>query len=329
MEKPLVLVIGTGGTIAATAGSRGELVDYKAGELSVDTLTQSIPELEEIACIKTMQFCNIDSTEMTQTLWILLAKKIEENLQGNDVAGVVVTHGTDTMEETAYFLNLTVHSEKPVVLAGAMRPATAASADGPMNLIHAVRLAVDKNAMGKGVLIAMGDQINGARDTTKVNASDVNAFRSWEMGSFGYFCNGEPIFYSQSLRRHTYQSEIRCGSVAVLPRVDIIYMHADSDAVLVKAAVAAGARGLVIAGLGNGQIPASVIVALRQAASRGVIVVRGFRGGNGIVSHRVLDRSDGFVSADNLTAQKARVLLMLVLRHTRNFREIQRYFDEY
>ncbi len=329
MNKPTVVIIGTGGTIAGTGTSLTDTTQYTAGDVPLEEITRALPELADYAEIETYQLCNIDSTEMNQTLWMALQQKIEAYLKRGDVAGVVVTHGTDTMEETAYFLHLTVNSEKPVVLTGAMRPATARSADGPMNLIEAVRLAACPRARKKGVLVMMNDRIVSARFADKTNCGSVDTFKSYEMGVLGYVRDRQIQFYTQPVRRHTFQSELHVSGAAFLPRVDILYMHADSDGVFVKAAVDAGARGIVVAGLGNGNIPATAMIALRKAAAKGVLVVRGFRGDGGIVTTRHMDRMDGVIAADNLSPQKARVLLMLALRKTKDPRYIQRFFEEY
>lgn len=329
MNKPTVVIIGTGGTIAGTGLHTMDMTQYKAGDMKIEDLVHVLPELSQYAEIETYQLCNIDSTEMNQTLWMALQQKVEKYLERADVAGVVITHGTDTMEETAYFLHLTVNSEKPVILTGAMRPATAKSADGPMNLLEAVRLAISPKARKKGVLVMMNDRIVSARFADKTNCGTVDTFRSYDLGCLGYVRDLQVQFYSEPVRRHTYRSELHVSGATFLPRVDILYMHTDSDGTLVKAAVEAGARGIVIAGLGNGNIPVSAMIALRKAAAKGVLVVRGFRGNSGIVTPRAMDRMDGFIAADNLSPQKARILLMLALRKTKEPRYMQRYFEEY
>ena len=329
MRKPKVVILGTGGTIAGKAGSNTEMTGYQAGELGIQTLIDAVPEMLEAADVTGEQFCNIGSFDMTNDIWLSLSRRVNELLQQQDVDGVVITHGTDTLEETAYFLNLTVKSSKPVVLVGAMRPATAMSADGPVNLLNAVTLAGSQEAVGKGVLIAMNDQINGARDATKTNTTHVETFKSWELGYLGYFQNGRPVFYKTSLRRHTAAAEFDVSKVTALPRVDIIYLHVNCDAVLAQAAVAAGAQGLVVAAFGHGNLHIDMKPALIKIAQSGIPVVRSTRVGNGIVSRIATDDENKFIVADSLNPQKARILLQLALLTTKEPEEIQRMFNEY
>lgn len=329
MKKPKVVILGTGGTIAGKANSNTDMTGYQAGELGIQTLIDAVPEMLEVADITGEQFCNIGSFDMTNDVWLRLCKRVNELLQQPEIAGVVVTHGTDTLEETAYFLNMTVKSSKPVVLVGAMRPATALSADGPVNLLNAVALAGSKEAIGQGVLIAMNDQINGARDATKTNTTHVETFKSWELGYLGYFQNGRPVFYKTSLRKHTVDTEFDIAGVTVLPRVDIIYLHVNCDDVLPRAAVAAGAQGLVIAAFGHGNLHVDIKPFLIKVAQSGIPVVRSTRVGNGIVSRIATDEANKFVVADSLNPQKARILLQLALLKTKDVEEIQRIFHEY
>lgn len=329
MFKPNVLILGTGGTIAGRAQSNTEMTGYKAGELGIQTLIDAVPEMLEIANVSGEQFCNIGSFDMTWDIILSLSKKINSLLALDSVDGIVITHGTDTLEETAYFLNLTVKSPKPVVIIGAMRPATAISADGPINLLNAVKLAGSKEAIGQGVLIAMNDQINGARDATKTNTTHVETFKSLELGYLGYFQNGEPKFYKQSMRKHTYKSEFDITKVEKLPKVDIIYEYINCNSDLAEAAVAQGANGIVVAALGHGNIHKDMIPGLARISQKGVPIVRSSRVGNGIVSKNYLDDKYGFIAADSLNPQKARILLMLSLLKTTNSTEIRRIFAEY
>ena len=360
MRKPKVVILGTGGTIAGRAGSNTEMTGYQAGEIGIQTLINAVPEMLEVADVTGEQFCNIGSFDMIDDIWLRLSRRVSKLLQQPEVDGIVITHGTDTLEETAYFLNLTVKSEKPVVLVGAMRPATAISADGPVNLLNAVALAGSQEAVGKGVLIAMNDQINGARDATKTNTTHVETFKSWELGYLGYFQNGKPIFYKASLRRHTAAAEFDISKVTALPRVDIVYLHVNCDDILVRAAVSAGALGIVIAAFGHGNLhinikPALSIRRQRQMCIRdrviaafghgnlhinikpalikiarsGIPVVRSTRVGNGIVSRSADDTNNKFIAADSLNPQKARILLQLALLRTKSPEEIQKMFDEY
>jgi L-asparaginase/glutamin-(asparagin-)ase len=243
----------------------------------------------------------------------------------------VITHGTDTLEETAYFLNLVVKSRKPVVLVGAMRPSTALSADGPINLYNAVILAGSPEAVGKGVLVALNDQIQSARDVTKTNTSTPDSFRTPELGLLGYMQGNKPFFYRTSARRHTVETEFDISNIQALPQVDIIYGYANMSDVALNAFIAAGAKGIIHAGVGDGSLAAKVKPSLIAARKKGTLVVRASRVGNGILARNGEANDDelDFVVSDTLNAQKARILLMLALTKTSNSKEIQRMFYMY
>lgn len=311
-ELKNIVILATGGTIAGKAASGTQMTGYTAGAYSVADLLAGVPELGELAHISGEQLCNIDSSSITDALLLRLAQRCNELLAQNDVDGVVITHGTDTMEETAFFLNLTVKSAKPVVLVGAMRPATAVSADGPLNIINAVKVAVDAASAGQGVLVMMNDEIYSGRDVTKTNTANVATFKATNGGSLGFIVGGEVHYYYRSMRPHTLQSEFDVTGVTALPRVDIIYTHIGEDRVFVDAALAAGARGIIYAGSGMGSIHEAVEESLAEAVGRGVVVVRSSRTGSGIVAAG-LERwqEQGFLYADNLNPQKARLLLQL------------------
>ena len=327
---PEVKILATGGTIAGTAASNTQMTGYKAGDLGIQTLINAVPALNDIAVVSGEQVANIGSESMTTAIWLKLAERCNTLLADPQVKGVVITHGTDTLEETAYFLNLTVKSDKPVVLVGAMRPATAISADGPVNLLNAVKLASSPQAVGKGVLVAMNDEINGARDVTKTNTASVATFKSPELGLMGYFANGEPHFYRESARRNTKGSEFDVRGLQELPRVDIIYTHVNDDRALIDAAVKSGAQGIIYAGSGMGSIHQNAEPGLAEAVKAGVTVVRSSRCGNGMVVACSEDYTrEGFLDGDTLNPQKARILLQLALTKTKNPKEIQRMFDEY
>ncbi len=329
-DKPNIRIIATGGTIAGSAASDTATTGYKAGALGIDTLINAVPELKNYANVSGEQLCSIDSKDMTNAIWLQLAKRINALLSQDDVDGIVITHGTDTLEETAYFLNLTVKSDKPVVLVGAMRPATAISADGPMNLLNAVRVASSKAAVGKGVLVAMNDEINGARDVTKTNTTTVSTFKAPELGFLGYINDGVPEFYRESTRKHTRQTEFNVNHMDALPYVKIIYGHADDDGLFVEAAIKAGVKGIVYAGTGNGSIHKNAEAALAKAAAQGIVVVRSSRVGNGTVIPAEQSYIDEhFLDGDSLNPQKARILLQLALTKTNDFAEIQQMFKIY
>jgi len=326
---PNVKILATGGTIAGKGASATQMVGYDPGQIGVQVLIEAVPEMKEFANVSGEQVANIGSFAMTHEIWLKIAKRVNELLAGSDTDGIVITHGTDTLEETAYFLNLVVKSEKPVVLVGAMRPATAISADGPVNLLNAVRLAGSREARGKGVLVAMNDQINAARDVTKTNTTHVETFKAPELGYLGYFQNGVPCFYRETNRKHTYKSEFDVRDLTALPYVEILYGHVNGDAVLVNALLAAGVKGIVHAGMGHGSIFPVTRDALGEAVKKGIPVVKSSRVGNGIVSRIAEDDKFGFIAADTLNVQKARILLMLALTKTTDLKEIQRMFNEY
>lgn len=329
--KPHVVILATGGTIAGTGATSTTTVGYTAAKLGVDQMIASVPELAKVADVRGEQVAQIASESMTNEVWLKLAKRVNEVLAQKDVDGVVITHGTDTIEETAYFLNLVVKSKKPVVVVGAMRPATAISADGPINLYNAVLLAGSKDAMGKGVMVALNDQINAAREVTKTNTSTADTFKSPEMGVLGYMQDNKPHFYRMSTRKNTADTEFDISKLNSLPRVDIVYGYANMDRVAMDADIAAGAQGIVQAGVGDGSVAAQMMPAFRDARKKGVIVVRSSRVGNGIVARNgeANDDKEDLVVSDTLTAQKARILLMLGLTKTHDTKELQRMFYTY
>jgi L-asparaginase len=331
---PTVWVLSTGGTIAGTGSSPTDLSNYKAGTLLGQALVDAVPQIRQIADVRVEQVANVVSSDITLDLWLTLAKRINRILADDPaVAGVVVTHGTNTLEETAYFLNLTVKSDRPVVLVGSMRPATAISADGPLNLLNAVRTAISRDARGKGAMIVMNDEINGARDVTKTNTFRVETFRSPELGALGYVDEDKVAFYRASTRRHTVDSEFDVSTLTQLPKVDIVYSYVESDTAMIDAVVAQKAKGLVLAGTGAGALSkfekATVTALWKLPAAARPVIVRSSRVGNGRVIGRPEYDEIGTVPGDNLNPQKARVLLMLALTKTTDPKEIKRMFDQY
>jgi L-asparaginase len=329
-HKPNIAIVATGGTIAG-AGRSETNAGYEPAVLPVERLLKAVPELAAIATVTGVQVFQIASQDMTDQHWLTLARTVDELLDTPAVDGVVITHGTDTMEETAYFLNLVIHSKKPVVLTGAMRPPTSLSADGPLNLYNAVAVAANPISAGKGVLIAMNETILGAREAAKTSTTSPATFQAPVYGALGQVYYGAVHIYRQSTRRHTWQSEFSIGDLQELPRVDIIYGHANNNAAHVNASVRARAAGLVSAGVGNGNQQDVTLKALIRAAGRGIMVVRSSRTGSGRVTlgAEVDDDKYGFIVADNLSPQKSRILLMLALIRTRDRDEIQRMFFEY
>lgn len=332
LPLPKVHILATGGTIAGKGSSPLLTANYEAGTIPIDELTADIPGLAHIAHIEGEQICNVPSPHITADIWLLLARRINEIFaQQPEVAGIVVTHGTDSLEETAYFLHLTVKSHKPVVLVGAMRPATALSPDGPWNLLNAIRVAASPQAANLGVLVVMNDEIYSARDVTKTHVSQLHSFRSFDLGALGSIHNGILSCYHSPLRRHTLNTEFRVDLLPTLPRVSVIYSHLDADAAAIDASVAAGARGLVLAGMGAGGGTMAQEEALARAYAKGILVVRSSRTGTGRIlpsdpAH--LDQGAA-ITADNLNPEKARVLLMLALTKTTDPHEVQRMFSTY
>lgn len=331
IHKPHVVILATGGTIAGTGASSTTTVGYTAAKLGVDQMIESVPELKKVADVRGEQVAQIASESMNNAVWLKLAKRINQLLASKDVDGIVVTHGTDTIEETAYFLDLVVKSRKPVVVVGAMRPSTAISADGPINLYNAVILAGSKDAVGKGVLVVLNDQINAAREVTKTNTSTADTFRTPELGFLGYMQDNQAHFYRMSTRKNTADSEFDVSKLDSLPRVDIVYGYANMDRAAMDADIAAGARGIVQAGVGDGSVAAQMMPAFRDARGKGVIVVRSSRVGNGIVARNgeANDDKEDLVVSDTLSPQKARILLMLALTRTSDTKAIQRMFYTY
>ncbi|KMZ11989.1 L-asparaginase [Candidatus Burkholderia humilis] len=324
---PRIAVLATGGTIAGQAGDASKTAGYKAGVVGVDKLLDAVPALSAVAQIHAEQVASIDSKDMTVALWTQLASRINALLAQDDIDGVVVTHGTDTLEETAYLLHLTVKSAKPVVLTAAMRPSTALSADGPLNLLNAVTVAASKEANGQGVLVVFNNQTHTARDVTKTSTYAVDAFRSPETGALGFVQDGRVEFQRTVVRPHTTSSEF---DIAVeWAMVEVIASYAGASRVIVDALVSAGAKGIVVAGTGNGSMHADITQAFADAVKQGVAVVRASRVGSGHVMRNGAASDDalGTISAGTLNPYKARVLLMLAL--AAGAEDLQRVFDTY
>jgi L-asparaginase len=327
---PHVVVLATGGTIAGAAATDVQ-AGYTSGQVGVEQLLAAVPQAKKLAVLRGEQVSNIGSQDMNDEVWLKLARRINELVGMPDVAGIVITHGTDTIEETAYFLNLVVKSKKPVVLTAAMRPSTALSADGPLNFYNAVAVAANKEAAGRGVLIVVNDWIHGASSLTKTSTTAVQTFLSPLWGLIGTVAYGEAEFFRGPVGRNTADSEFSLDGVTALPRVDIIMAHENMDGALIDAAVAAGAKGLVIAGVGNGNMTEAAVKALAAQAKKGIVCVRSTRVTTGRVGRNVELDDDklGFVASLGLNPQKSRVLLRLALLQKRDLKDIQRIFDEY
>jgi len=329
-KKANIVILATGGTIAGAQDQKTSY-GYTSGTFKVEDLIKAVPKLDELANLKGEQIVNIGSQDMNDEIWLQLAKRVNEVLAKKDVDGVVITHGTDTMEETAYFLDLVTKSDKPVVLVGSMRPATAVSADGPGNLYNGVAVAADKAAHGRGVMVVVNDEIHTARDVTKTNTTSVETFESLNRGPAGQVHTGKIAWFEPSAKKHTTKTEFTVADLTQLPRVDIIFAHANMSTDLIDAAVKGGAKGIVVAGVGDGNMTKEALAALERAHKQGVVIVRSTRLASGIVlrNNEVNDDEKGFVASGEFNPQKSRVLLQLALTKTNDPVGIQHMFDEY
>jgi L-asparaginase len=327
---PNVVVLATGGTIAGAAATDVQAA-YTSGQVGVDQLLAAVPQAKKLANLRGEQISNIGSQDMNDEVWLKLARRVNELVAMPDVDGIVITHGTDTIEETAYFLNLVVKSRKPVVLTAAMRPSTALSADGPLNFYNAVAVAANKEAAGRGVLVVVNDWIHGAASLTKTSTTAVQTFLSPLRGLVGTIAYGDAEFYRGAETRNTVDSEFSLEGVTALPRVDIVMAHENMDGALIDAAAAAGAKGIVVAGVGNGNMTKEALDALAAQAKKGIVCVRSSRVATGRVGRNVEVDDDklGLIASDDLNPQKARVLLRLVLLKPHSLIEVQRIFNEY
>ncbi|PWT85469.1 MAG: L-asparaginase [Proteobacteria bacterium] len=327
---PRVHIMTGAGTIPRNPANRLEYLRYAlTGEprLTGRQMVERIPEVQKFArvTVESDEFIPYDAPQELKAL----ASMMTARLADPDIAGVVFTHGTNTIEETAYFMNLTVRSEKPVVIVGAQRPFSTLSSDGPLNLLNAIRVAGDPAARGKGTLVVLNDEINAAREVTKSNTYRVETFQSRELGILGYADPDRIVFYRAPTRRHTTQSQFDLAQMGEIPKVSILYSYSGDDGELAKAAVAAGAKGIVVAGTGAGHTQNARKTLKELADASGVVIVRSARVGAGRVIRDDNWQEPGFVAADNLSPQKARILLQLALTRTNKPDEIQRMFDEY
>jgi L-asparaginase len=329
-QLPRVIILATGGTIAG-AGASSDRAGYTAGKIPIDQLVGSIPTVKKIANITGEQIASVGSQDMTIDIWKKLAVRINEIFKNNEADGIVVTHGTDTQEETAYFLDLVVTSEKPVVLTGSMRPATAISADGPKNLYDAITIAIDPKSKGRGVLVSFNEGIFDAREVMKLSTTKTNAFGSPNTGPVGQAYDGRVEFYSKSEREVNPKSPVVITADTKLPRVDIVYMYADAPADQLDLLIGKKVDGIVIAGVGNGNFNKTYTDAVKRAVAAGIIVCRASRTPSGrVVLHdEINDEELGTVVSDDLTPQKARILLMLALTKTKDKKQLQDLFFKY
>ena len=331
MAKPKIRIIATGGTIAGVSTAATSSA-YTAGQVGIETLINAVPEIKDLADISGEQLCNIGSQDMNDAVWLKLAVRINQLLNEEGYDGVLITHGTDTMEETAYFLSLTVHSDKPVILAGAMRPSTAISADGPANLYNGVATLVDPSSKGRGVMVSMNNSLFSAKAVYKGHTTDLDTFQGGVYGAMGYIYNGKPIYVDNvPTYKFGVNSEFTVTADTKLPKVGIVYGYANASPIPMQAFVDAGFDGIVLAGVGDGNFYQDVFEVAVKAQEKGVQIVRSSRVPTGATNQdaEVDDAKYHFVASLNLNPQKARILLMLALTKTHDWQEIQKLFAEY
>lgn len=328
--KPKIRILATGGTIAGVAESATSSA-YSAGQLGVQTLINAVPQIQELADVSGEQICNIGSQDMNDQVWLKLAKRINQLLNQEGYDGVLITHGTDTMEETAYFLSLTVHSDKPVILVGAMRSATAISADGPANLYNGVAALVTPESQGKGVMVCMNDQLFDAKSVLKGHTTDLGTFTGGIYGQIGNVYNGKAYYLQTPICKHGTASEFSVDNLDKLPQVGIVYGYANASALPMQAFVDAKFDGIVLAGVGDGNFYKDMFDVAVKAQNNGIQIVRSSRVPTGPtnLNAEVDDSKYHFVASLNLNPQKARVLLMLALTKTQDWQKIQQYYQMY
>lgn len=323
-----VVILGVGGTIAASAASPTQTHDYKLTG-TLDTVLEQVPQLSQIAEIRSEQVANVASHEVDNAVLLRLARRVNEHLADPAVDSVVITHGTDTLEETAYFLHLVVKSGKPVVVTGAMRPASALSADGPLNLYNAVRVASSDCARDRGVLVVLDERVVSARDATKTHTTATDAFRCLDSADLGALGGGKILFRASPLRKHTCGTAFDLAGVDTLPQVDIVCGYQNAGTHFFRAAIEAGARGIVFAATGNGSLSEAAKAGALMAREHGVAFVRSSRVAAGTVTECADDACYDTIAADTLNPQKARILLMLALAHGMDTAALRRSFELY
>lgn len=327
---PHVVVLATGGTIAGAGASAASSATYQAAKVPVEQLLTGLPELGKVARVSGEQVFQIASESFTNQQLLTLARRVQALVRQPDVQGVVITHGTDTMEETGFFLNLVVQTDKPVVLVGSMRPGTALSADGALNLLGAVAVAASPESARKGVLVSMADEIHTARDVAKLTNIRTSAFASpW--GPLGMVVEGKTWWFRAPVKRHTSASEFSIDRIQALPPVDIVYSYANVPSTAVDALGAAGVQAIIHAGTGNGSVPDRIVPRLNDLRGKGVLIIRSSRIPGGFVLRNAEQPDDKYdwVVAHDLNPQKARLLAAVALTQTKDTRELQRIFWEY
>lgn len=327
---PKIIILATGGTIAGS-GQSVDRAGYTAGKIPIENLIGAIPTIKNFADITGEQVASVGSQDMTIDIWKKLAIRANEIAAKGEADGIVVTHGTDTQEETAYFLDLVCGSKIPIVLTGSMRPATAISADGPKNLYDAILVAANPASKGRGVLVSFNEGIFDGRDVMKLSTTKTNAFGSPNTGAIGQVYDGRVEYYSSSVRGVGNNSPFKVGADTKFPRVDIVYMYADATGDMIDALVSRKVDGIVVAGVGNGNFNKAYMDAVKRAIAAGVVVCRASRTPSGrvLLHDEINDDEVGTIVSDDLTPQKARILLMLAMTQTKDKKKLQDYFFKY
>ena len=326
-----VVILATGGTIAGAGASAANSATYQAAKVGIEQLIAGVPELSQIANVRGEQVMQIASESINNENLLQLGRRVAELADNKDVDGIVITHGTDTLEETAYFLNLVEKTDKPIVVVGSMRPGTAMSADGMLNLYNAVAVASSKDARGKGVLVTMNDEIQSGRDVSKMINIKTEAFKSpW--GPLGMVVEGKSYWFRLPAKRHTMDSEFDIKNIKSLPDVEIAYGYGNVSDTAYKALAQAGAKAIIHAGTGNGSVAAKVVPALVELRKQGVQIIRSSHVNAGGMVLRNAEQPDDkydWVAALDLNPQKARILAMVAMTKTQDSKELQRIFWEY
>lgn len=330
-DKPNVVILATGGTIAGAGADVTNSATYQAAKVPVDKLIAGIPQIKEIANVRGEQVFQVASESLRNDNLLTLGRRVSELLKRSDVDGVVITHGTDTTEETAYFLNLVIHSDKPIVVVASMRPGTAMSADGTLNLYNAVSVAGNKESRGRGVLVVMNDEINSGRDVAKTINIRPDAFKSpW--GDLGMIVEGKTYWFRRLDKRHTSNSEFDIDKITSLPLVEIAYAGGNVNDTAYRAFAQAGAKAIIHAGPGNGSVAGSLVPVLQELRSKGIQIIRSSHvNGGGFVLRNAEQPDDKYdwLVAHDLNPQKARILASVALTSTNDTKELQRIFMQY
>ncbi|MCH4880831.1 asparaginase [Pseudomonas sp. TMW22090] len=326
-----VVILATGGTIAGAGASAANSATYQAAKVGIEQLIAGVPELSQLANVRGEQVMQIASESITNDNLLQLGRRVAELADSSDVDGIVITHGTDTLEETAYFLNLVEKTDKPIIVVGSMRPGTAMSADGMLNLYNAVAVASSKDARGKGVLVTMNDEIQSGRDVSKMINIKTEAFKSaW--GPLGMVVEGKSYWFRLPAKRHTMDSEFDIKEIKSLPAVEIAYSYGNVSDTAYKALAQSGAKAIIHAGTGNGSVSSRVVPALQALRKDGVQIIRSSHvnaGGFVLRNAEQPDDKNDWVVAHDLNPQKARILAMVALTKTNDSKELQRMFWEY